>query len=180
LFATAHIKIGSVVSDPFGKTGRNRIGKLIDTDTELKIEHVEQCAEGSLKRKVAELFRAIQGFFEAHHRFQLKIMMQTIAHLESEIEAITKRLERYSDKRSNKWLRIFLGFTLERSFGWDLTPKGFHRAVRQMTLPAIPPPLVFHTNGRYRTWPHMTGITVFSHLQVMRDGRRRSGQIGSP
>jgi len=94
LFATANIKIGSVVSDLFGKTGRNLIGKLIDTDTELKIEHVEQCAEGSLKQKVAELLRAIQGFFEAHHRFQLKIMMHTIAHLESEIEAITKRLDR--------------------------------------------------------------------------------------
>jgi hypothetical protein len=65
LFATSNIKIGSVVSDLFGKTGRNLIAKLIDTDTELKIEHVEQCAEGSLKQKVAELLRAIQGFFEA-------------------------------------------------------------------------------------------------------------------
>jgi transposase len=34
LFATANIKIGSVVSDLFGKTGRNLIGKLIGTDTE--------------------------------------------------------------------------------------------------------------------------------------------------
>ena len=59
LFATANIKIGSVVSDLFGKTGRNLIAKLIDTDTELKIEHVQQCAEGNLKRKVPELFLAI-------------------------------------------------------------------------------------------------------------------------
>ena len=94
LFATANIRLDSVVSDLFGKTGRNLIGKLIDTDTELKIEHVEQCAQGSLKQKVAELLRAIQGFFEPHHRFQLKMMMHTIEHLEGEIEAITKRLDR--------------------------------------------------------------------------------------
>jgi len=93
LFETANIKIASVMSDLFGKTGRNLMEKLSDTDIELKIEHVEQCAEGSLKRKVPELFRAIQGFFESHHRFQLKMMMQTIEHLENEIEAITKRLD---------------------------------------------------------------------------------------
>mgnify|MGYP006955185882 CR=1 FL=1 len=55
--------------------------------------HGEACAEGSLKQKVPELFRSIQGFFEAHHRFQLKMMMQTINPLESEIEAITRRLD---------------------------------------------------------------------------------------
>ncbi len=93
LFETANIKIASVMSNLFGKTGRNLIAKLIDTDIELKIEHVQQCAQGSLKKKVAELLRAIQGFFEDHHRFQLKMMMHTIEHLESEIEAITKRLD---------------------------------------------------------------------------------------
>jgi len=93
LFATANIKIDSVISDLFGKTGRNLIDTLSDIDTELKIEHVEQCAKGSLKRKVAELFRAIQGFFEAHHRFQLKMIMRTIEHLENEIESITLRLD---------------------------------------------------------------------------------------
>ena len=69
------------------------MNKLIDTGTEIKIEHVEACAEGSLKRKVPELFRSIQGFFESHHRFQLQRMMQTINHLEGEIEAIARRLD---------------------------------------------------------------------------------------
>ncbi|MBT8351345.1 MAG: IS110 family transposase [Deltaproteobacteria bacterium] len=93
LFETANIKISSVVSNLFGKTGRNLINRLIDTDIEIKIEHVEACAEGSLRRKVPELFRSIQGFFEVHHCFQVKMMMQTINHLEGEIKAITKRLD---------------------------------------------------------------------------------------
>ena len=33
-----------------------------------------------------------------------------------------------------------------------------------MTLPAIVPPLVFHTNGRYRARLHVAGITVVSHF----------------
>ena len=70
LFETANIKISSVVSNLFGNTGRNLMKKLIDTDIEITIEHVEACAEGSLKRKIPELFRSIQGFFENHHRFQ--------------------------------------------------------------------------------------------------------------
>ncbi len=93
LFETANIKISSVVSNLFGNTGRNLMNKLIDTDIEITIGHVEECAEGSLKQKAPELFRSIQGFFETHHRFQLKMMMQTINHLESEIEAITRRLD---------------------------------------------------------------------------------------
>jgi len=97
LFETANIKISAVVSDLFGKTGRNLINTLIVNQNELNVEHVEQCAKGRLKQKTPELFRAIHGFFEAHHRFQLKMMMQTIAHFESEIEAITKRLDRILD-----------------------------------------------------------------------------------
>lgn len=93
LFDTANIKIASVVCDLFGKTGRNLIGRLSDSHSELKIEDIEQCAQGSLKRKVPELFGAIQGFFEDHHRFELKMMMRTIRHLENEIESITQRLD---------------------------------------------------------------------------------------
>lgn len=93
LFETANIKMGSVMSNLFGKTGRNLIRKLSDADTELNFEDVEQCAEGSLKRKVQELFRAIQGFFGDHHRYQLNMLMQTIEHLDGEIASITQRLE---------------------------------------------------------------------------------------
>lgn len=93
LFETANIKISSVVSDLFGKTGRNLIYRLIDFNNELNLDHVEQCAEGNLKKKVPELYRAIRGFFEDHHRFQLRLMMQTIEHLEKDIETITNRLD---------------------------------------------------------------------------------------
>lgn len=93
LFECANIKISSVVSDLFGVTGNNLIKILCDKDAVLDISAVEESARGSLKKKVPELVRSIEGFFEEHHRVQLKSMLFVINHHEQEIEFITKRLD---------------------------------------------------------------------------------------
>jgi transposase len=92
LFETANIKIDSVVSDLFGVTGRNLIALICDEQTQFNAEVIRQCAKGALKFKVDELLISLQGFFEDHHRFQLKGMMRIISELEQQIEFITKRL----------------------------------------------------------------------------------------
>jgi len=93
LFETANIKIGSVVSDLFGATGRNLINLLCDENAKISINDVANCARGSLKKKVDELFISIEGFFKDHHRFQLKALMETITNLEQQISLITARLD---------------------------------------------------------------------------------------
>jgi transposase len=93
LFETANIKIDSVVSDLFGVTGRNLIHQLCNKESQLTLEAIKQCAKGSLKSKVGELHQSIQGFFEEHHRFQLTVMMETIAVFESHISEISERLK---------------------------------------------------------------------------------------
>ena len=92
LFETANIKIDSVVSDLFGVTGRNLINLLCDEKTDLSVENIKKCTKGSLKSKVEELHSSIEGFFEDHHRFQLKGMLRIISELECQIKSITKRL----------------------------------------------------------------------------------------
>jgi transposase len=92
LFETANIKIDSVISDLFGVTGRNLIGLLCDEKAHLSVEEIEKCAKGSLRSKVDELVSSIQGFFEDHHRFQLRAMMRIISEIEQQIESITERL----------------------------------------------------------------------------------------
>lgn len=94
LFECANIKIDSVVSDLFGKTGRNLIALLCQEKAELSLENIQKCAKGSLKKKVAELHRSIRGFFEDHHRFLLNSLMRTIAMIEAEISALTERVAR--------------------------------------------------------------------------------------
>jgi transposase len=86
-FESANIKIDSVVSDLFGVTGRNLM-RLLVADQELTLPAIETCVCGKLKGKEAELFRSIQGFFTDHHRFILKMILETIATLEGQIEAL--------------------------------------------------------------------------------------------
>ncbi len=93
LFETANIKIDSVVSDLFGLTGRNLMELLCEQDRELNIKDIQDCAKGKLKKKVPELFLSIQGFFEDHHRFQLKSLLSTISTIEAQISSITERLD---------------------------------------------------------------------------------------
>jgi transposase len=92
LFESANIKIDSVISDLFGVTGRNLITLLMTDCGEISVEDIERCAKGTLRKKVTELQRSIQGFFEEHHRFQLISLMHIIATLEQENESIDNRM----------------------------------------------------------------------------------------
>ena len=94
LFETANIKIASVVSDLFGKTGRRLIEQLCDESAgSFSEQAVAGLACGRLRAKAAELYRSIQGYFEGHHRFQLCSLMRIITILESEIGMISDRLQ---------------------------------------------------------------------------------------
>ena len=92
LFETANIKLSSVVSDLFGKTGRNLIELLCREDGTLTEESIIKCSHGSLRSKAGELHRSIQGFFEKHHSFQLCSLMRIITILESEMGIISDRI----------------------------------------------------------------------------------------
>jgi transposase len=81
-----------VISDLFGVTGRNLIKLLMTDFSEISEEDIERCAKGTLRKKVTELHRSIQGFFEEHHRFQLTGLMHIIATLEQENESIDNRM----------------------------------------------------------------------------------------
>jgi len=93
LFETANIKIGSVVSDLFGATGKNLIHLLCDENAKITKNDVANCAKGSLVKKVDELFISIEGYFKEHHRFQLIGLMETITNLENQISVITSKLD---------------------------------------------------------------------------------------
>ncbi len=93
VFETANIKIDSVVSDLFGATGRNLIELLCSGNSSISIEKIEECSKGSLKKKVPELYRSIQGFFEDHHRFLLTSLMRMVSIIESEMGQITDRMK---------------------------------------------------------------------------------------
>jgi transposase len=107
LFETANIKIASVVSDLFGKTGRRLIEQLCDESAgSFSEQAVAGLACGRLRAKAADLYRSIQGYFAEHHRFQLCSLMRIITILESEIGMISDRLQQLMQRHDELLGRV--------------------------------------------------------------------------
>jgi transposase len=94
LFQHSNIKIDSVVTHLFGLTGRNIMNLLLSKDSSPSVSEVRACLRGSLSHKATELHRAVQGFFEEHHREMLRMLLQTIDTLEDQIRLLDQRIDR--------------------------------------------------------------------------------------
>lgn len=92
LFESANIKIDSVASHLFSRSGRNLMELLVQEEHSLTLDEVRKCTKGALRSKAEQLYRAVQGFFEEHHRWLLKGMLAHIDHLEHFINSIQSRL----------------------------------------------------------------------------------------
>src|SRR5208283_712990 len=92
LLESSNIKIDSVVSDLFGRSGRSLMNLLIEDQTELNQKKVEDCLRGRLRSKGAELFQAVQGYFEDHHRWMLKELLDRVRELQQRISRVQARL----------------------------------------------------------------------------------------
>ena len=92
LLQSANIKIDSEMSDLFGRSGRNLLKRLVDKDAQVTITEVKACLKGSLQKKAERIFKAIQGFFNEHHRQVLASSLRIIEMLESEIDRVDSHL----------------------------------------------------------------------------------------
>lgn len=93
LLESSNIKIDSVISVLFGKTGRNLLDLLAQNAGELTMEAVQTCLRGTLKKKATELFRSVQGFFEDHHRWLLRDMLHRVDLYERDLARVESRLK---------------------------------------------------------------------------------------
>lgn len=90
-----NIKVGNVVSDILGQSGRAILRKLIAGVTDP--EELAQEARGRLKQKHADLVEALQGRVTEHHRFLLELHLETLESLEGRIQTVDQRLGRALD-----------------------------------------------------------------------------------
>jgi transposase len=95
----ANIKLGSVVSDVFSKTGQAIIKHLIQGVTDPI--HLSTLAKGSLVRKKSELEKALHGRFSDHHRFMAELIMDTIDSINVLISRIEIQIARCSASIEN-------------------------------------------------------------------------------
>jgi transposase len=90
LLESANIKLSGVASDVFGVSGRAMLNALIEGE-ETPAE-MAQHARGRMKRKRRELELALNGNFDEHHRFVLRLQFERIKAAEADLEVLDQRL----------------------------------------------------------------------------------------
>ena len=87
----ANVKLGSVVTDIMGVTGRAILKAMIEGEEDPRV--LAGLARGSLCRKRKELAEAVPGLLRDHHRFLLREQLATIDHLSDRIARLGARIE---------------------------------------------------------------------------------------
>ncbi|MQA76811.1 MAG: transposase, partial [Solirubrobacterales bacterium] len=80
-----------MASDVMGASGRAMMHALISGQGEPEV--LAELAKGRLRRKLPELRKALTTRFRDHHAFLLGRMLTHVEDLESDIEAISERVE---------------------------------------------------------------------------------------
>lgn len=89
----ANIKLGSVISDVFGKSGTDIISAIIagQTDTAFLVS----LAHNRVKASKETLYKSLQGKVTAHHRFMLATIKKSIAQTETIIADIDRAIDEH-------------------------------------------------------------------------------------
>ncbi len=89
----ANIKLGSVISDVFGKTGSLIVNALMEGVSDPSA--LAELTKGSLVQKKEKLKKALNGRVTQHHRFMLRFIAQTIQHINQQIAQLEARMASY-------------------------------------------------------------------------------------
>ena len=88
---TANIKLASVATDVFGTSGRRMLRALIEGKS--TPQEMADLAKGLLRKKIPELQLALEGKLEEHHRFLLKLQLDRLERVESDLTALGQRIQ---------------------------------------------------------------------------------------
>jgi transposase len=91
LLEDANLKLGSVVSDVLGKSGRAMLEAI--TAGESDPEKLAELALGRMRGKIPRLHLALEGRVTEHHRFVLRLLLDQLASLERFIGRLEERAE---------------------------------------------------------------------------------------
>jgi transposase len=91
LLEDTQIKLSAVISDIFGKSGRDMLEALIAGQRDPA--RLAGLARGSMRGKNSVLQEALTGRFRDHHGYLLRMMLDRIDALSAQIEELTGRIE---------------------------------------------------------------------------------------
>ena len=91
LLEDAQVKLSSVISNIFGKSGRDMLDALIAGQRDPYV--LADLARGSMRGKKSILAEALTGHFTEHHAFLLAMMLARVDALTAQINTLTARIE---------------------------------------------------------------------------------------
>ena len=91
LLEDTQIKLSSVISDIFGKSGRDMLEALIAGQRDPHV--LAELARGSMRGKKSVLREALTGHFRDHHGYLLRMMCDRVDALTVQVEALTGRID---------------------------------------------------------------------------------------
>lgn len=91
LLEDAGIKLSAVASDILGVSGRAMLEALIDGDRDPSA--LADLAKRRLRHKIPELTEALNGRFNAHHAFLVRVHLDLVDHHTEAINELTARIE---------------------------------------------------------------------------------------
>lgn len=89
----ANIKLASVVSNVFGKSGSAMIAAIINGESNPDV--LSELAKGSLVKKKEPLRKALNGRVTDHHRFMLDMIRENINYINNQIAQLEARMNTY-------------------------------------------------------------------------------------
>jgi len=96
LLEDGHLKLSSVISDIHGVSGRDMLGALAAGHRDPRA--LAQLARGTMRGKIRRLEEALEcSFFTDEHAAVLAMMLVTIDHYTTQIEALTARIEKLAE-----------------------------------------------------------------------------------
>ena len=95
----ANVRLGSVLSDVFGVSGRLMLEKLLATEGEPDAAAIANLAQKKARAKIPEIRRSIEGNrMRDHHRRMLRRSLDHLAFLEQQIDGIDSEVREVIEK----------------------------------------------------------------------------------
>lgn len=91
------IKLTTYIDDIMGASGRNLMNLLLDGEA-ITSKRIAECVYTSLKKKIPQLMKAMDGHFSKHLRFMLKQSLDIYDFYNKQIEQLEEEIDHYLEK----------------------------------------------------------------------------------
>jgi transposase len=99
---SCNVKLGTVISDVFGVSGRNLLKRLIDNGY-VDAKDVDDCVKGSIKNKKEQVVDSLFGTMTAHQIKLIKDCWEHIEFLEKSIASLDKEIDEHLQPYRNEY-----------------------------------------------------------------------------